>query len=68
MRASFEAVNEALQQAAPPLAMPEAQSAQYQAFAQSLRDMALLEATMQQVAESGQQVLQRLSQGRSGAA
>jgi len=66
MRASFEAVNQALQQASPPLAMPEAQSTQYQAFAQSLRDMALLEATMQQVAESGQAVLQRLSQGRAG--
>ena len=36
---------------------------EYRAFAQSLRDMAALEATMQAVAESGQQVLQRLSAG-----
>ena len=46
--------------------MAEAQSAEYQAFAQSLREMALLEASMQRVAESGQQVLQRLSRGRRG--
>ena len=38
------------------------------AQAQSLRDMALLEATMQGVAEAGQQVLHRLTQGRQGAA
>ena len=47
--------------------LAEAQSAEYQAFAQSLRDMALLEATMQQVAESGQRVLQSQQQGRKGA-
>jgi len=64
MQASFEAVNGALDAAAPAVALPESQSAQYQAFAQALRDMALLEATMQQVAESGQAVLQRLSAGR----
>ena len=68
MQASFEAVNGALDAAAPALALPESQSAQYQAFAQSLRDMALLEATMQQVAESGQQVLQRLSAERPATA
>ena len=39
----------------------EAQAAEYKSFAQSLREMALLEATMQKVAESGQQVLQRLA-------
>ena len=44
--------------------LAEAQSAEYQAFAQSLRDMALLEATMQQVAESGQRVLQRLQRAQ----
>lgn len=62
----FGALAGALQNTSPPLALAEARSAEYQAFAQSLRDMALLEATMQKVAESGQQVLQRLSQGRAG--
>ena len=64
LRESFEAVHAALRQAAPPVAVSDSQSAEYQAFAQSLRDMALLEATMQKVAESGQMVLQRLSAGR----
>jgi HAMP domain-containing protein len=61
---SFARVNAALQSHAPPVAVAEAQSAEYRAFAQSLRDMALLEATMQKVAESGQRVLARLTQGR----
>ncbi|WP_425261710.1 HAMP domain-containing protein [Rubrivivax sp. RP6-9] len=65
LRASFGAVSEALQALAPPVAVAEAQRADYQAFAQSLREMAVLEASMQKVAESGQQVLQRLSQGRA---
>ena len=51
----------ALERAAPPVRVAEAQSAEYQAFMTSLRQMALLEATMQKVAESGQQVLQRLA-------
>lgn len=61
LKGSFDAVAEALRRLATPLAAAETQSAEYQAFAQSLREMAVLEATMQKVAESGQQVLQRLS-------
>jgi HAMP domain-containing protein len=64
LRQSFSVVATALQHVSPPIVVAQAQSAEYQAFAQSLRDMALLEATMQKVAESGQQVLQRLSRGR----
>ena len=64
LRQSFAAVSGALASVAPPIVVAEAQSAEYQAFAQSLREMALLEASMQRVAESGQQVLQRLSRGR----
>ena len=60
LRDRFGAITQALAQAAPPLQATDAQSADYQAFAQSLREMALLEATMQSVAESGQRVLQRL--------
>jgi methyl-accepting chemotaxis protein len=52
---------------ASPLAVAESQSAEYQDFAQSLRAMALLEANMQKVAESGKQVLQRLTQGGGAA-
>ena len=66
LRQSFSAVSGALASVAPPIVVAEAQSAEYQAFAQSLREMALLEASMQRVAESGQQVLQRLSRGRGG--
>ena len=38
------------------------QAAQYRALAQTLREMALLEANMQNIAQSGQQVLHRLTQ------
>lgn len=64
----FEEVTRALEQAVPPVLVAQAQAAEYQAFAQSLREMALLEATMQSVAESGQRVLQRLAAGRERAA
>ena len=37
-------------------------SAQYRALAQTLREMAFLEANMQSIAQSGQQVLHRLTQ------
>jgi methyl-accepting chemotaxis protein len=37
------------------------QAAQYRALAQTLREMALLEANMENIAQSGQQVLQRLT-------
>ena len=64
LRASFEAVTQALQDAAPPVVVTQSQSNEYQAFAQSLREMAVLEATMQSVAESGQTLLRRLSAGK----
>jgi methyl-accepting chemotaxis protein len=64
LRSSFTLVMHALKESAAPVALAPAQAAEYQAFSQSLRDMALLEATMQSVAESGQRVLQRLTQGR----
>ena len=64
LRDSFGTVASALQDMAPPVMVSEAQAAEYKAFAQSLREMALLEATMQSVATSGQQVLQRLADGR----
>ena len=61
LRTSFDAVAAALQKESPSVGVADAQSAEYQAFAQSLREMALLEASMQTVAESGQQVLHRLA-------
>jgi len=61
---SFTRVNAALQTHAPPVEVAEAQSDEYRAFAQSLRDMALLESTMQRVAAAGQRVLARLTIGR----
>ena len=61
----FEAVMQALDQAAPQVHNAQAQSADFQAFAQSLREMAVLEAQMQSVAESGQRVLQRLMLARA---
>ena len=68
LRGSFTLVAQALKDSAAPVSLATSQAADYQAFSQSLRDMALLEATMQTVAESGQRVLQRLTQGRAGQA
>ena len=45
-------------------ATQEARTEDYRAFAQALRDMAVLEATMQKVAEAGQLVLARLTHDR----
>ena len=42
-------------------AQVQEQAAQYRALAQTLREMALLEANMQNIAQSGQQVLHRLT-------
>jgi methyl-accepting chemotaxis protein len=64
LQGSFQVLVAALEPDPRPQAQAEAQTAEYRAFAQTLRDMASLEATMQSVAESGQQVLQRLTQGR----
>ena len=64
LRQGFDRVRAALEQSAATLAKGGVQPAQYQAFALSLHEMASLEATMQKVAESGQQVLQRLTEGR----
>ena len=61
LQQSFDAVSSALRGVVPPVVVGQAQSAEYQAFMASLRQMALLEATMQKVAEAGQQVLQRLA-------
>ena len=66
-RDSFDRLQTALQAAQPPLTVSEEQAAEYRAFAQSLREMALLEASMSQVAESGQRVLARLTQAQSQA-
>jgi len=68
LKQRFEAVHAALQTLAPPVAAAQAQADGYQAFAQSLREMAVLEATMQSVAESGRRVLQQLERGREGGA
>ena len=61
LRTRFATVTEALNEVGPPAVVTESQSIEWHAFAQSLRQMAMLEATMQKVAESGQQVLHRLT-------
>jgi len=61
LRSSLAALAQAVNDAAPPQAVTSAQSAEYRASAQSLREMAVLEATMQSVAGSGRQLWRRLS-------
>ena len=58
---SARVLADALEPGATPAERAQAAAAGYRAFGQALRDMAALEATMQAVAESGQQLLQRLS-------
>ena len=64
LQSSFSSITLAVQNASPSPELAQAQAAQYQALSLSLREMALLEASMQKVAESGQQVIQRLAKGR----
>ena len=64
LRQGFDALSAAVQDVASPVAVSAAQTAEFQAFAQSLREMAMLESTMQTVAESGQQLVHRLTQGK----
>jgi methyl-accepting chemotaxis protein len=66
LRLSFLGVSSAVKNMAPAITVAQAHSAEYQTFTQALREMALLEASMQKVAEAGQQVLKRLSQERQG--
>ncbi len=60
LKRSFDEVNKVLKDTSLPPNLVRQQSAQYLAFSHSLREMALLEASMQKVAESGQLVLKRL--------
>ncbi len=61
LRSSFAAMAAALPQAAPAAGGATDMPDDYQALTRALREMAMLEATMQAVAESGQRVIQRLS-------
>lgn len=62
----FAAVHEALRSLAPsPGAATAPREGDFRAFAQALREMAVLESTMQNVAESGRRLVQQLQQGRS---
>jgi len=65
LQSSFSSITRAVQNASPSPELAQAQAAQYQALSLSLREMALLEASMQKVAESGQQVIHRIAKGRS---
>jgi hypothetical protein len=65
LQSSFSSITHAVQNASPSPELAQAQAAQYQALSLSLREMALLEASMQKVAESGQQVIHRLAKGRT---
>jgi hypothetical protein len=64
LRNSFATVAASLKDVAPPVLVAQAQSVEYQAFARSLREMAVLEAAMQNIAQSGQQVLHRLTHAK----
>ena len=63
VKVCFDQVNNVMKDTAFPPDLVRRQSAQYLAFSHSLREMALLEASMQKVAESGQLVLKRLEDG-----
>ena len=60
----YDAVFRVLQQSAAARSEGRAQPARYRAFALSLHEMGLLGATRHKVADSGEQVLQRLTEVR----
>ena len=68
LKRSFDEVNKVLKDTSLPPNLVRQQSAQYLAFSHSLREMALLEASMQKVAESGQLVLKRLEDSSASSA
>jgi methyl-accepting chemotaxis protein len=60
LRQSFEAVTRVVRQTAPDPQNARAGASQYLVLSQSLREMALLEGSMQKVAESGRMLLKRI--------
>lgn len=67
LRQSFETVTELVGQAVPDMESARAGATQYLVLSQSLREMALLEGSMQKVAESGRMLLKRIETNNSPA-
>ena len=67
LRQSFETVAHVVGQAAPDMESARAGASQYLVLSQSLREMALLEGSMQKVAESGRMLLKRIETNNSPA-
>lgn len=64
LKASFTAVSNVVKAVAPAPMLAEKDTNQYIALSQSLKEMAILEGSMQKVAEAGKTLVQRLEKGR----
>jgi len=64
LQKSFTAVSDVVKSVAPAPRLAEKDANQYIALSQSLKEMAILEGSMQKVAEAGRLLVQRLEKGR----
>ncbi|MFZ9811332.1 MAG: HAMP domain-containing protein [Burkholderiaceae bacterium] len=64
LRASFLRVSNVVKDVTPAPVLVDKEASQYLALSQALREMALLEGSMQKVAEAGRTLVQRLENGR----
>ena len=64
LRASFLRVSNVVKEVTPAPVLVDKEASQYLALSQALREMALLEGSMQKVAEAGRTLVQRLENGR----
>jgi hypothetical protein len=64
LRASFLRVLNVVKEVTPAPVLVDKEASQYLALSQALREMAILEGSMQKVAEAGRTLVQRLENGR----
>jgi HAMP domain-containing protein len=65
LRASFLKVSDVVKDVTPAPVLVDKEASQYLALSQALREMAILEGSMQKVAEAGRTLVQRLENGRA---
>jgi methyl-accepting chemotaxis protein len=65
LRASFMKVSDVVRDVTPAPVLVDKEASQYLALSQALREMAILEGSMQKVAEAGRTLVQRLENGKA---
>lgn len=65
LKTSFARVSNVVKEVSPAPVLVDKEASQYLALSQALREMAMLEGSMQKVAEAGRTLVQRLENGRA---